>query len=240
MVKKDRTVMIPVCVSAFLLCCFCELGCQENDSPLDTLLSANGLDDVTVPGQYEDCILYQDDVVCIWFRRAVDYKENLKHRDTNLGTIYVFRKREHIATIPADVWGGPYWPVVHKLDDSSVLVVSYRIGSSPPLEELTSAGAPYTAQVHHIDGRNCKLSYQTYITALKSSDENTISISYLTLLSDLRERGRVMLARVEYQTTSDIKEVPVTMSCVETLYWRAHSREFVSPTTTKPAEEGRP
>lgn len=238
MVKKDRILMIPVCVSALLLCCFCELGCNENDTPLDELLSEYGLHDATEPGQHEDCVLYQDDVVCIWFRRALDWgKRNIRHNDTNMGTIYVFAKREHIATIATDVWGGPFWPLVRKLDDGKIIIVSYR----RPFASRRSATMPdfspfcYGAQVHHIDGQNCKLSYQTDITAVKSSDQDTISVSYLAVLSDISMRGKVMLARVEYQATPDDKEAPVTMSCVETLYWRAHSREFVSPTTTAPA-----
>jgi len=75
---------------------------------------------------------------------------------------------------------------------------------------------------------------------MKGTDQGTLGMSYLTVLTDISWLGKVMLARVEYQTTPDDKEMPVTMSCVETLHWRAHSREFVSPTTTKPAEEGRP
>jgi len=74
----------------------------------------------------------------------------------------------------------------------------------------------------------------------RSLGTGRVNISYLTLLTDIIMRGKVMLAQIEYQTTFNEEEMPVTMSCVETLYWKAHSREFVSPTTTKPAEKARP
>jgi len=227
--------------TAVLVCIIClSLGCAAPTEPAqiafpalnELLTKATG--ETPEAWQHVDELLYwRPGLAHIWWRTPASLLVlEVRGEDESLHStgIYVFSGKDNrlLKLIPQDGCGGPYLPVVHRLEDDALLVISYV---STPNSYTDSRRAAFSyplemeVQVHKVTANECTLVFkETFIAGSETPQGRQLSDVFYLPYSDLR--FRTLLLKTE--ATFDQETGDVTLKTLQTYIWNNDKNTFLT------------